>query len=93
MVTHVVMWNLKDTETQQEAGQEMKHKLEALVGQVPGLLEARVHLGFAGYDVCLVSRLESREALEVYQNHPAHLLVKEYVHSVISARASCDFDD
>ena len=45
----------------------MKQKLEALVGQVPGLLEAHVVRSFGGYDVALVSRHESRAALAVYQ--------------------------
>lgn len=93
MITHIVLWNLKENETKQGAGLEMKRRLEALVGRVPGLLDASVHLGFGGYDVALVSHLESRAALEGYQNHPDHLAVKEYVHSVIAGRASCDFED
>ncbi len=70
----------------------MKRRLENLVGQVPGLVSAKVAQGFNGYDVALVSTHESREALALYQEHPAHVAVKQYVHTVVSDRASCDFD-
>lgn len=93
MVTHIVLWNLKDNSQKALQGGEMKRRLEALVGVVPGLVSAKVGLGFQGFDVCLVCTLESREALETYQNHPAHLAVKEYVHSVIAQRVCCDFEN
>ena len=92
MVTHIVFWNLKDSTQKAVQGSEMKQRLESLVGVVPGLISAKVGLGFHGFDVCLVCTLESREALEIYQNNPAHLSVKEYVHSVIAQRVCCDFE-
>ncbi len=90
MVQHIVMWKLKDDVDKAEAAAQMKQRLEGLVGQVPGLLEAHVTPAFGGYDVSLVSRHENREALEGYQQHPAHLAVKEYVHSVVCDRAFSD---
>lgn len=92
MVKHVVMWELKDKETKPQVAAEMKKRLEALVGVVPGLLKAEVNMGFAGADVILYTELESREALAVYADHPAHCEVKKYVHSVICARTACDWD-
>ena len=86
------MWNLTDKDKVAENGAIMKQKLEALVGVVPGLKSAWVHKSFAGYDVVLITELESREALAVYQEHPAHMEVKKFVHSVISERVFCDFD-
>ena len=91
MVTHIVLWNLKDKSQKAQQGGEMKRSLEALVGVVPGLLSAQAGPGFNGFDVGLVCTLESREALDAYQCHPAHVAVKEYVHSVISERVCCDF--
>ena len=57
-----------------------------------GLLKASVGFNFTsgGFDICLYSELESKEALEVYQSHPEHLKVKEFVHKVIASRAVCD---
>lgn len=93
MVTHIVLWNLKDKSQKAQQGGEMKRRLEALVGVVPGLLSAQAGPGFNGFDVGLVCTLESREALDAYQCHPAHMAVKEYVHSVISERVCCDFEN
>lgn len=92
MVKHIVMWNLADKAHVAENAAIMKEKLEALVGVVPGLLSAQVGAGFAGFDVALVSELADREALAVYADHPAHCKVKEFVHSVICERVSCDFE-
>ena len=93
MVTHIVMWKLKDGETKEGAGQEMKKRLEGLVGQVPGMLDARVHIGFSGYDLALVSHHGSRADLEVYRCPPAHMKVKGGVHAVITERAAGDFEE
>ncbi len=93
MVKHIVLWNLSDADHKEENAARMKELLEGLVGTVPGLLSARVSRGFAGFDVVLESTLTDRDALDVYQNHPAHLEVKKFVHSVICERASCDFEE
>ena len=53
MVTHIVLWNLKDKTQKAQQGGEMKRRLEALVGVVPGLSSAQVGLGFNGFDVGL----------------------------------------
>lgn len=70
MVTHIVLWNLKDKSQKAQQGGEMKRRLEALVGVVPGLLSAQAGPGFNGFDVGLVCTLESREALDAYQCPP-----------------------
>ena len=93
MVTHIVLWNLKDKSQKAQQGGEMKRRLEALVGVVPGLLRAEVGVGFNGYDVTLYTELEDRAALAVYADHPAHCQVKEFVHSVICERVCCDFEN
>lgn len=45
MVTHIVLWNLKDKSQKAQQGGEMKRRLEALVGVVPGLLSAQAGPG------------------------------------------------
>ena len=92
MVTHIVLWNLKDKTQKAQQGGEMKRRLEALVGVVPGLRRAEVGVGFNGYDVALYTELEDRAALAVYADHPAHCKVKEFVHSVICERVCCDYE-
>ena len=98
MVKHIVFWNLKEEAAggnKAQNGQIIKEKLEALVlVVVPGLLKAQVGVNFnpKGYDLCLYSELTSKEALDGYQTHPAHLAVKEFVHQVICDRVVVDFE-
>ena len=92
MVKHIVLWNLTDPAHKDENAARMKEQLEGLVGVVPGLVRAQVGRSFAGFDVALVAELTDRAALAVYQDHPAHVEVKKFVHSVICERVSCDFE-
>ena len=92
MVTHIVFWKLKD-ENKDANAREIKRRIEALVGMVPGLIEANVGCNVNGgeYDMALVSRHESMEALHAYDKHPAHEEVRCFVRSVIEKRAAVDF--
>lgn len=95
MVRHIVLWNLKDEadgRAKAENAAMMKEKLEGLVGKVEGLLTAQVSFNFTpgGYDVCLVSTHTDKAALDLYQGHPAHLQVKEFVHKVVESRVCHD---
>ncbi len=97
MVTHIVMWKLKE---QAERGSKeqnaaiMKQRLEALVGKIPGLLALRVEQNVmpGGFDLCLVGQYQDLEALKLYRDHPLHKEVQQFVHQVITDRASCDFE-
>lgn len=94
MVKHIVMWTLSEPEKKSETAAIMKQKLEALVGIVPGLLKLEVGENFTAgtYDVILYSEFESREALALYRDHPAHKECQKYVHSVICGRTAGDFE-
>lgn len=92
MVKHIVMWKLQPGKDKAEALAQIKPALEGLVGIVPGLLSALVSPCFDGYDLVLETTLESREAVAVYQNYPAHLEVKKIVHGYMGERAAADFD-
>lgn len=97
MIKHIVFWNFKDSMGSMDKTQmigKVKLDLESLVGVVPGLLKAEVGTGInpAGYDCCLYSELESAAALAIYQSHPAHMKVKEFIGSVSTARAVIDYE-
>ena len=97
MVKHIVLWKLRpfDSQKEREAAEErIKAGLEALVGVVPGLRYAQVGKNFnpQGYDLGLYTELTSREALDVYQQHPEHLKMREFIHTVITERAVCDWE-
>ena len=98
MVTHIVMWNLKD---EAEGGNKeqnaaiIQERLEALVGKIPGLLSLKVNRGVmpGGFDLCLLGQYESLDALKGYRDHPLHKEVQQFVHKVIVERVSCDFEE
>ena len=94
MIKHIVFWNLKDDENKQKNMKKMRELLTGLVGVVPGLVSAEVGFNYnpKGYDAALYSVFETKEALEGYQVHPAHLEVKKFVHSVITDRACADYE-
>jgi len=92
MVKHIVMWKLRD----KADAAEIKARLEALDGNIPGLLYIEVGIDFLASqqsaDVVLVAELADREALESYQAHPAHQAVVPLVKAAAVARTVVDYD-
>lgn len=99
MLKHIVMFRLQDHAQGNDKAtnaQIAKQRLEALVGVIPGLIALEVGLNIASgemaADVVLYSELESREALAVYQKHPAHVEVVEFILSVCTERRVVDYE-
>jgi hypothetical protein len=96
MVKHIVFWNIKEDLDIEGVFEEMKLRVEAMNGEIPGLIKVELGRDFNGsdvaFDVALYSELENKEALSVYQDHPMHLHVKEFIGAVASARAVVDYD-
>lgn len=92
MICHIVFWKLKE-ENKAENIAIIKERLEALVGVIPGLLDASVGENYNGgeYDAALVSHFDSKESLAGYADHPAHVKVKEFVHTVAVGRQAIDY--
>lgn len=100
MVKHIILWTLDPALSDEEkatvkAG--IKAGLEGLVGQVPGLIDVKVHtegrLASSNADVMLDSTLENEEALKGYARHPAHLAVANgKVRPYTVQRACLDFE-
>lgn len=96
MVKHIVFWQLKEQaegHSKEENARIIKEGLEGLVGKIPGLLSAEVGFALAdeGYDLCLVCGFEDRAALDLYQGHPEHDRVRQYVRKVTGQRACVDY--
>lgn len=98
MLTHIVLWKLHDEaggRTRDENAKIAKERLEALAGQIPGLLHIEVGSDILGSpasaDLGLYTQLESREALDVYQDHPAHVAIKGFMAEITSARTVIDW--
>ncbi|MEY8877314.1 MAG: Dabb family protein [Leptothrix sp. (in: b-proteobacteria)] len=99
MIKHIVIWRLKEQAHGNDRATNarlIKAQLEALVGQVPGLLAVEVGIDFSATDtsgdVVLVSDFESRAALEGYQHHPAHVAVAGFIGEARSERRMVDYE-
>jgi hypothetical protein len=95
MVEHVVMWRMKD-ENKKANTAEMLVKLRSLKDKVWVIRALKAGTDFSGnpnaYDICLTVTLDSRADVEVYQKHPEHQKVGEFVRSVTTDRAVVDFE-
>ena len=95
MVKHIVFWKIKEDLDLSGVYEEMKIRVESMNGQIPGLIKVELGQDFikseAAFDVALYSELENKEALVSYQEHPAHLHVKEFIGAVTSDRAVVDY--
>lgn len=92
MIRHIVLWQLKPELNKEETYIKWKAMFGAFAQQVPGLKNLGVYKSFAGWDLCLVSEHENKEALEAYQEHPEHIKAVTVVRSGIVDRAFCDFE-
>ena len=100
MVRHVILWTLRPELSESEKSKikaDIKRELEALKGQVPGLVDITVNidnrLESSNCDLMLNSTLESPDALKAYATHPAHVHVADtYVRPYTSQRTCLDFE-
>lgn len=92
MVKHIVLWTLQDGLDKDKAFRDVKELFDGFAGEVAGLRSLNLYRGFAGHDICLISEHDDKEALEVYQQFPAHTVAKEFIKGIRQSRASCDFE-
>jgi len=92
MIRHIVMWKLRD----RADAAMLKERLEALNGRIPGLIQVQVGIDFLqspqSADLVLVADLESRQALDVYQQHPEHQAVVPLVKAAAVSRTVADYE-
>jgi heme-degrading monooxygenase HmoA len=97
MVRHIVMWRVKgaSAEAKLVAAREMKARLEALNGQIPGLRLLEVGLDFSrtpdSSDVALYSEFDDAEALAAYQRHPEHQALLPFIQERRIERRMVDY--
>jgi hypothetical protein len=97
MVKHIVFWQFKASaagQTKQYNMDQVKRQLEALNG-LPGVITLEVGFDIlnvgASCDVALYSAFENQAALEAYQEHPDHVVVKEFLGEVTKDRYVVDY--
>lgn len=95
MIKHIVCFKLKDNS--QEAKEKARDVLMSMKGNVALLKDIQVGIDFLGsarsYDIILEIILESKEALEEYQNDKYHCeVVKKYMHAVRETSVAVDYE-
>lgn len=96
MLKHMVMFK-KKPDTSEEQLREIMDRLEALQGQIPGLVSIRCYRGLPSdrpvvFTFLLDSALENPEYLPGYLAHPAHVAVNEFMSPLLESRAVIDYE-
>lgn len=94
MIKHIVMFRLKDrTEANAIAMRDvflgMKGNIDYMIDIIAGVDFLREGRSF---DVVLECVFNTKEELQNYQSHPAHLPVKEYVKPRIECSHAVDYE-
>ena len=94
MITHVVLFKLKDRS--EAAVETTRAVLLAMRGRIPELLEIEVGAdqlhSERSYDIVLITKHESWDALDAYQVHPIHQGVGVHMKQVVERAASVDYE-
>lgn len=98
MVTHVVMWTVKDSdgESRETLAQSIKKKIETMHGKVTHFESLEVGLNrnesSASCDVVLISRHRDWEQFASYRDDPFHKEVAAFVTERTASRAVVDYE-
>ena len=95
MIKHVVCFKINNKTD--ELLKETKNILLSMKENVPTVREIEVGIDFLGsprsYDVYLSVVLDSKEALDVYQNDAYHVdVVKKHMHAICESSIAIDFE-
>lgn len=99
MIKHIVMWKLKDNaegKERYENARFIKEQLEALKNDIKEIVKIEAGINIVddpgAYDLILYSEFEDKEGLAIYQKHPSHVKVAEYIGKVRESRVVVDYE-
>lgn len=94
MITHIVCFRLKDRSP--ENIERTAQKLRSMEGRIDELLSLEVGVDVLrsarSYDIALIAKFESLEALGAYQIHPYHQEIVRYMNEVGEVSVSVDYE-
>lgn len=98
MIKHIVLFKLKEFDTEaakQESMQGIKNALEGLAGKIDVLRSIRVDFNCnpeESWDIILTTEFDSLQDLNTYATHPEHVAVgKQFIAPVKADRACVDY--
>ena len=94
MVTHIIFVRMK--EGTEETIDNMKEKLLGMKGKIECLKDLTVGVDFfhaeISYDLAMVAQFDSKEDLNAYLAHPAHIEVGKYIQAVKAEVVAVDYE-
>ena len=99
MIKHIVMWNIKENvegRTKLENGKIIKEKMEELKDLIEEIVTLEVGIniveGKGARDLVLNAEFNNLEDLDIYQKHPDHVKLVEFVGPYLENRAVIDYE-
>ena len=99
MIKHIVCWKLHNRSrplSENPDAMAVKEALEGLRGRIPGLIHLELGFDFSetesAGDIVLYTEFESREALQGYQHHLAHVEAGKTVRPRTCERRMIDYE-
>ena len=99
MIKHIVMWKLKEFaegKDKLENAKIIKMGLEDLKNKINQIrcIEVGININESeqAYDVVLYSEFDSVEDLNLYQNHPDHVRISEFITNLRDVRVVTDYE-
>ena len=94
MVTHVVLFKLKDRSP--STIRAVRERMAQVEGHIPTLLTLQVGINMVpsdrAYDLALVATFHSLDDLRAYQSHPVHVAMFDDVKANFDAIAAVDYE-
>lgn len=92
MIVHVVLFKFPESADAERA----RARLLTMSGKIPGLISVETGLDVTrsarSYDLALITRHTSKEALAAYQTHPVHVEVATFIRERMNGAAAVDFE-
>jgi len=98
MVKHIVLFKLKDMESQEEKLRTMnafKEAIEALPATIPFIRKIEVGLNINPaevFDIALYSEFDSLADVEAYAKHPEHVAAGKIIAEAKESRSCVDYE-
>ena len=99
MITHVVMWRLKEKSegnsktTNLKLVKEKLLQLKPVIPQIDSIeVGENINSSDAAYDLVLITTHHDKNALLGYINHPEHQAAAKFIGKVVKERVVVDFE-
>ena len=94
MITHIVLFKLKDRSTGNI--EQARDVLSGMKGKIIQMRYLEVGIDILhserSYDIALITKFDTPKDMEAYQNHPVHAEVLKYMTSVRESSITVDYE-